>query len=82
MTAAPAVAPAPELEPAAGSGCQAKLNYSSVFMPPEAVQTFRLTVNGTRNYTCLTQALQFGPAMALSWAVGDGYNCFGYYTSP
>jgi hypothetical protein len=72
--------PAPQLEPAAaataaGSSCQSKLNYSSVFMPPEAVQTFRLAVTGTRNYTCLTLALQYGPAMALSRATGDGLDC-------
>ena len=28
-------------------------------------------VNGTRNYTCSTFTLQFGPAMALSKATGD-----------
>jgi hypothetical protein len=80
---APAPPPIPQLEPPAAAaaaaapvaGCQSKLNYSSVFMPPEAVQTFRLAVTGTRNYTCLTQALQFGPAMALSRGVGDGLHC-------
>ena len=77
---APAPPPIPQLEPPAAAaapvaGCQSKLNYSSVFMPPEAVQTFRLAVTGTRNYSCLTQALQFGPAMALSRGVGDGLDC-------